>query len=224
MSRILVVEDEKGLSGAIKEWLEEECYVVTLAHTGQEAIARLSNQAYELVVLDLMLPQVSGLEVCKKYRSAGGIAPILMLTAKSTLAAKEEGLDSGADDYLTKPFDMRELSARIRALLRRPQTMPVSVLEAGQIRMDRNSRTVTKNGQTVRLLPKEFVLLEVLLRHHGQVLSADDLIDHVWSADSQITSETVRSHVKALRKKIDSPLKPSLIKTVHGVGYKLESQ
>lgn len=223
MSRILVVEDEDGLSGAIQEWLEDECYVVTVARDGAAALRHLSRKCFELVLLDLMLPELSGIEVCKQFRAAGGLTPILMLTAKSTLSAKEEGLDSGADDYLTKPFDMRELSARVRALLRRPQTQPLVVLEVGCIKLDRNSRAVTKADEPVRLLPKEFVLLEVLMRHSGQVLSADELIDHVWSADSQITQDTVRSHVKSLRKKIDSPPQPSVIKTVHGVGYKIEA-
>lgn len=218
MSRILIVEDEEGLSGAIKEWLEDECYVVTVEYDGNLALNLMRASSFELIVLDIMLPGISGIEICKRYRHSGGITPILMLTAKTTMSAKEEGLDSGADDYLTKPFDMRELSARIRALLRRPQTTPTSVLEAGELKLDRNSRVVTRNGQTVKLLPKEFILLEVLMRHKGQLLSTDELIDHVWSSSSQITSDTVRSHVKSLRKKIDS----AQIKTVHGMGYKIE--
>ena len=223
MSRILVVEDEEGLSGAIKEWLEDDYYVVSVAGDGQEALDKLLTEPFELVLLDLMLPGLDGIEVCKRYRESGGATPILMLTAKSTLAAKEAGLDSGADDYLTKPFNMRELSARVRALLRRPQTQPRVTFELADLRLDRNSRTVTKAGELVRLLPKEFLLLEVMLEREGQVLSTDELIDHVWGANSDIAPDTVRSHLKALRKKIDSQNRPSLIKTVHGMGYKIEN-
>jgi DNA-binding response OmpR family regulator len=223
MSRILVVEDEEGLSGAIREWLEDDYYVVTLANDGSVALDRLLTESYELVLLDLMLPGLNGIDVCKRFREAGGATPILMLTAKSTLSAKEAGLDSGADDYLTKPFDMRELSARVRALLRRPQTQPRIVLEVNDLKLDRNSRTVTKSGQIVRLQPKEFLLLEVMLERYGEVLSTDELIDHVWGADSDIAPETVRSHLKTLRKKIDDPPEPSVIRTVHGMGYKIEA-
>ncbi len=223
MSRILIVEDEEGLSGAIREWLEDDYYVVSVATDGSSALSRLLNEKFELVLLDLMLPCLSGIDVCKKYREAGGLAQILMLTAKSTLAAKEAGLDSGADDYLTKPFDMRELSARVRALLRRPQTQPRIVLQAGDIKLDRNSRSVTKAGRPLKLLPKEFLLLEVLLEYYAQVLSTDELIDHVWGVDAEIAPDTVRSHLKTLRKKIDDPSRSSLIKTVHGMGYKIEA-
>jgi DNA-binding response OmpR family regulator len=223
MSRILVVEDEAGLSGAIQEWLQDECYVVTVESDGQEALKKLKSGTYELALLDWMLPNLSGLEICQSFRAAGGSTPILMLTAKSTLSAKEEGLDSGADDYLTKPFSMRELSARVRALLRRPKTRPEMVIEAGGIRLDRKSLRVTKADLPIKLLPKEFILLEVLMRHCGVVLSTENLIDHVWGSHSEITPDTVRSHVKSLRKKIDAPKSSSIIKTVHGMGYMIEA-
>ena len=222
MSRILLVEDEEGLSGAIREWLEDEYYVVDVASDGLLGLDRLFKKKYELILLDWMLPGISGIELCKKYRGSGGKVPILILTAKTTLAAKEEGLDSGADDYLTKPFNMRELSARVRALLRRPQTQPQLILNAGYISLDLNARAVRKDGQSLKLLPKEFILLEVLMKHKGQVLSSDDLIDHVWGTDSNVVQETLRSHVKALRKKIDKPEQPSIVTTIHGMGYKIE--
>lgn len=222
MSRILLVEDEEGLSGAIREWLEDEYYVVDVVTDGITGLERLSQKNYELILLDWMLPGLSGIELCKKYRSSGGRVPILILTAKTTLASKEEGLDSGADDYLTKPFNLRELSARVRALLRRPQTQPQLVITSGHISLDLNARAVSKDGQALKLLPKEFILLEVLMRHKGQVLSSDDLIDRVWGTNSDVVQETLRSHVKALRKKIDKTDRPSIITTIHGMGYKIE--
>jgi DNA-binding response OmpR family regulator len=223
MSRILIIEDEDGLSGAIQEWLEDEQYVVSVVNNGLSAVTNLQSESYEAIVLDLMLPGMSGIEVCKAYRTSGGTTPILMLTAKNTIASKEEGLDSGADDYLTKPFDLRELSARLRALLRRPRTQPLLILEAGNLKLDTTSRTVTKAGKPLRLLPKEFMLLEVLMRHYGQVLSTEDLINHLWSPASEIAPDTVRSHLKSLRKKIDDTSESSLIKTVHGMGYMIEA-
>lgn len=224
MSRILIVEDEEGLSGAIKEWLEEEFYVVKVVADGLEAVELLKSSVFELIILDLMLPGLSGIEVCKQFRSLGGKTPILMLTAKSTMLAKEEGLDSGADDYLTKPCNLRELSARVRALLRRPLSSPIIILEAGDVKLDTNSRTVSKGGAPLKLLPKEFILLEVLLKHKGQTMSTESLIEHVWGTHSAITPETVRSHVKALRKKVDGKSSEvSVINTVHGMGYRIEA-
>lgn len=222
MSRILIVEDEVGISGALKDWLEDEFYVVTVMSDGQHAMAEIQAHSYDLIILDWMLPGMNGLEICKSYRAGGGKCPVLMLTAKTTMSAKEEGLDSGADDYLTKPFNMREVSARVRALLRRPKSSPQSVLENGSIRLDLNSRTVFKSAEPLRLLPKEFILLEVFLRNKGTVLSTDSIIDQAWGSYSQITHETVRSQLKSLRKKIDMPDEPSMITTVHSVGYRME--
>jgi len=224
MPRILVIEDEEGLSGAIKEWLEADLYVVKVVQDGCEALSTMLAHNFEVIILDVMLPGMSGIEVCKEYRKAGGRVPILILTAKSTMAAKEEGLDCGADDYLTKPCDLRELSARVRALLRRPLTGPVVELKAGPIKLDTNARTASKDGKSLKLFPKEFILLEVLMRHKGQVLSSETIVSHVWGMESEITPETVRSHVKSLRKKIDSVSYPSIITTVHGMGYTIENQ
>lgn len=224
MSRILLVEDEEGLSGAIKEWLEADLYVVKIVADGAIALSVMLAYPFEAIILDVMLPSLSGIEVCKAYRNAGGKVPILILTARSTMAAKEEGLDCGADDYMTKPCDLRELSARIRALLRRPLTNPVLMLESGDIKLDTNARIATKAGQPLKLLPKEFILLEVLMRHKGQILNSENLVSHVWGMESEIAPETVRSHIKALRKKIDTAAQPSMITTVHGMGYKIEAE
>lgn len=224
MPKILIVEDEEDLAGAIKDWLTDEYHTAQIVGDGAQALSRLESEHYDLVVLDLMLPEIDGMEVCRRYRSAGGNTPILMLTAKSTLAAKEAGLDAGADDYLTKPFELRELSARVRALLRRQPVPIVSEFKVGDLCLERNSCRVTKAGQELHLLPKEFALLELLMRHTGHVLSVDDLINRVWGAESNVVPETVRSYIKMLRKKIDNPGENSIIRTVHGVGYRLEAR
>jgi len=222
MAKILLVEDEPGLSGAIKEWLTDECHLVELAETGKQALERLGSTQYDIILLDWMLPELSGIEVCRSYRSQGGAAPVIMLTAKKSLLSKEVGLDSGADDYLTKPFHLRELSARIRALTRRPTAAPINVLTAGNITLERATRTVTKKEEPIHLLPKEFVLLEILMRNQGKILTVETLLDQVWGTDSDVVADTLRSNIKTLRRKIDIVGEPSLIVTVHGIGYKIE--
>jgi two-component system, OmpR family, response regulator len=182
----------------------------------------LFNQ-YDVIVLDWDLPGATGVEICTSFRAKGGNTPIIMLTGKSTLRDKEEGLDSGADDYLTKPFHIKELSARIRALLRRPLSVTGNTLKVGDITLCPISYKVTKAEQEVQLLPREFALLEFLMRHPGQVFGAEALLDRVWNSDSEASPDALRTCMKRLRKKIESPEGDSIIKTVHGVGYKLES-
>jgi DNA-binding response OmpR family regulator len=222
MPKILLVEDEKELADVIRDWLSEDFHLVETATDGHEALRRLSDSTYDLIILDLMLPVISGMDVCRQYRSNGGSTPILMLTAKHSLNAKEAGLDAGADDYLTKPFELRELSARARALLRRYKSSPISVLAAGDLSLDRNSCRVTKNGEEVHFLPKEYALLELLMRNQGTVLSVDVLLDNVWGKQSEVVPDTVRSYIKTLRKKVDTEGKPSIIRTVHGIGYVID--
>ncbi|HEY9773174.1 MAG TPA: response regulator transcription factor [Planktothrix sp.] len=222
MAKILVVEDEKELSDVIVEWLTEELHVVDTACDGNEAMSKLSSCNYDLIVLDLMLPHLTGFEVCRRYRAQNGVAPIIMLTAKKSLSSKEAGLDSGADDYLTKPFKLRELSARIRALLRRPPTVLPSMLTAGDIELDSTTRRVKKAGAEVRLLAKEFALLELLMRNAGQVMSVDHIIDSAWRDDRDVSPDTIRSYIRSLRKKLDCDSESSIIQNVHGVGYKIE--
>jgi len=223
MAKILLVEDEPDFLMLISEWLKNEKHLVEAVENGEDALDRLRFYKYDCVILDWMLPALSGIEVCKMYRSTGGTTPILLLTAKKHVDEKEQGLDAGADDYLTKPFEMKELSARIRALLRRPQAFSGSILHVGNLMLEPNSFRVTRNGEDVALLPKEFALLEFLMRHPNQVFSAEALLDRVWSSDSEASPETIRTYIKRLRKKIDVDGQPSVLSTVHGVGYKLDS-
>ncbi len=222
MPKILVVEDEPDFSMLIGEWLKNEHHVVEVVETGEDALDRLKFYKYDIVILDWMLPGISGLDVCKKYRELGGTTPILLLTAKKHVDEKEAGLDAGADDYLTKPFEMKELSARIRALMRRPVALTGSVLQVGELSLEPTTFKVSRSGKEINLLPKEFALLEFLMRHPNQVFSAEALLDRVWSSDSESSPETIRTYIKRLRKKIDQQGQPSMLSTVHGVGYKLD--
>lgn len=221
MAKIVVVEDDKDLVALIKGILSIERHTVESVHNGHEAITVLQMYPYDLVILDWMLPGKTGTEICQEYRAKGGTAPILMLTSKATIEDKEAGLDSGADDYLTKPFHPKELSARVRALLRRPQTVVNRTLKAGDVEVDSNQVKVTKAGKEIHLLPKEFALLELFMKYPTQVFSAEALLDRVWASDSSASLDTVRTYIKTLRKKVDSNGRPSLIRTVHGVGYSL---
>lgn len=223
MAKILVVDDEPDFAILIGEWLRAEHHVVEVVETGEDAIDRLRFYKYDVVILDWVLPRMSGLDVCRAFRGAGGTTPVLMLTAKKHVDEKEAGLDAGADDYLTKPFEMKELSARIRALLRRPQAFSGSVLHVGDLMLEPTTYKVSRNGQDINLLPKEFALLEFLMRHPNQVFSAEALLDRVWSSDSEASPETIRTYIKRLRRKIDVNGQASILATVHGVGYKLEA-
>ncbi len=224
MAKIVVVEDDKDLVNLIKGILSVERHTIDSVHDGHEALAIIQMHPYDLVILDWMLPGRTGTEICKDYRARGGAAPILMLTAKSTIDDRAEGLDSGADDYLTKPFHPKELSARVRALLRRPQAVMAKTLKAADIELDPGQIKVFKAGKDIHLLPKEFALLELFLRYPTQVFSAEALLDRVWNTDSSASLDTVRTYIKTLRKKVDTNPKDSLIRTVHGVGYSLSSK
>jgi DNA-binding response OmpR family regulator len=222
MSKILIVEDEEDLAAQVRDWLVREHHTVKHVANGSDAVDQLAVSKYDVIILDWLLPGMDGIQVCKKYRSMGGKTPILMLTAKSTIEDKETGLDSGADDYLSKPFHLKELSARIRALIRRTSSQSTNVLEAGDVLLDPVGRTVTKSGDPIHLERKEFNLLEFLMRNANKTFSAEALLDRVWESGSLASPDAIRTYIKSLRKKIDSPGKPSMITTVHGVGYKLE--
>lgn len=222
MAKILIVEDDLDVAGMIEDWLvHQEKHVVEKVATGSDAADRLKFYHYDLIVLDWELPDLSGIEILKRYRSADGMVPILMLTGKSAIDEKELGLDSGADDYLTKPFEGKELSARIRALLRRSSGRATNTLKAQDVLLDPVSRAVTKAGQPIELLPKEFALLEFFLRHPDEVFSLEALLDRVWKSESDSSPDTVRTTIQRLRKKIDREGEPSLIGTIHRVGYHL---
>jgi DNA-binding response OmpR family regulator len=223
MSKIIVIEDDTDLSTMICDRLTFEHHSVECIHDGLEGLERLKSFKYDAIVLDWQLPNLSGVEICKSFRQYGGNTPVIMLTGKDSIADKEFGLDSGADDYLTKPFHIKELSARIRALLRRANQMTDNVLKIDDLILDPSTYEVTKNNQKIQLLPKEFALLEFLMRHPNQVFSAEALLDRVWDSGTDTSEEAIRTCLKRLRKKIDDESKNSKIKTVHGVGYKLEA-
>ncbi|MBR8744716.1 response regulator transcription factor [Nocardiopsis sp. MG754419] len=225
MTRVLVVEDEESYSDALSYMLRKEGFEVAVAPTGTVALETFDRTGADLVLLDLMLPGLSGTEVCRTLRQKSNV-PVIMLTAKDSEIDKVVGLELGADDYVTKPFSSRELVARIRAVLRRRGEVeqPTSViLEAGPVRMDVERHVVTVRGDNVQLPLKEFELLEVLLLNAGRVLTRMQLIDRVWGADYVGDTKTLDVHVKRLRAKIEEdPSSPRYIVTVRGLGYKFE--
>jgi DNA-binding response OmpR family regulator len=223
MAKILVVEDDKDLAATIQKWLEVEHHLAEVVHDGQQALDYLKASDYDLVVLDLSLPSVDGITICKTFRDMGGEAPVLMLTGRTEVAEKEKGLDIGADDYVTKPFSLREFTARVRAILRRPRTVISKALKHQNIILDTELHIVTKDGRAVHLLPHDFSLLEHFMRHPGQVFTAEALIKRVWSTDSEATSDSVRSAIKRIRQKLDDAgdEEVSIIETNRRVGYRL---
>ncbi|HEY9786986.1 MAG TPA: response regulator transcription factor [Candidatus Obscuribacterales bacterium] len=224
MAKILLVEDDVDVSEQVEKWLTHEQHAVEVVRDGQEASDRLKFYKYDVVVLDWALPKLSGVEVLKDFRARGGSTPVLMLTGKGAVDEKEEGLDSGADDYLTKPFHFKELSARIRALLRRPQATKTNQLKIRDIELDRASRRVTRNGIDIQLLPKEFALLEFLMRHTNEVFSPEALLDRVWHSESDSSVDTIYTTMRTLRKKISPDDASSIIRTIHGAGYMIEDR
>ena len=224
--RILVVEDEHKIATSVKRGLEQEKYAVDVAYTGTDGYDLASVEPYDLIILDLMLPGMDGLTICKKLRGQGNHTPILILTAKGLTETKVEGLDLGADDYLTKPFSFEELLARIRALLRRPRQSLQSVLQVGDLVMNPVDYRVTRNNVPIVLSAKEFALLDYLMRNAGKILNKDTIIAHVWDYDADILPNTVEVYIKNLRSKLDEPFKnkPPLIHTMRGFGYMLGEQ
>ncbi|MFN3395187.1 MAG: response regulator [Thermodesulfovibrionales bacterium] len=220
--RLLLVEDERNVAAFIKKGLEEEFYSVDIAEDGSEGLLMALSNDYDLIILDIMLPGMNGVEVCKKIREKDRRVPILMLTAVDSVESKVQGLESGADDYLTKPFAFSELLARIKALLRRvPDT--INELTIDDLRMELLSRRVYRGDREITLTPKEFSLLEYLLRNKGRVLSRTQIIENVWGYNFDPGSNVVDVHIKFLREKIDSASERKLIHTIRGAGYILKA-
>ena len=213
--RILLVEDDDLLAAGIRDTLERALYAVEWVPDGAQALAALKSNTFDLVVLDLGLPKVDGVEVLRKVRGEGGTVPVIVLSARDTASDRVLGLDAGADDYLIKPFDVDELLARVRAQLRRQRGAAVNVIEHGPLRLDPAALTVTYEGQPVALQRREFMLLQKLLQSAGQVLSRAQLEDSLYGWDSGVESNSVDVHIHKLRRK----LYPEVIRTVRGVGY-----
>lgn len=221
--RILLVEDEKKLAQSLKKALETESYAVDICFDGEAGYQQAATEEYDLIILDLGLPNMDGLTVAKKLRQEKITTQILMLTARDTTEAKITGLDSGADDYLVKPFKFAELLARIRALLRRGKQEPSLIYQSDNLTLDPQSHIVKRANQEIRLSSKEYSLLEFLLRHKGQILSKQQIIDHVWDIDTDPFSNIVDVYIGYLRRKIDKafPKEAALIDTIKGLGYRL---
>ena len=221
--RVLVVEDTERMAELLRRGLTEEGYAVDVVATGEDAVWMSSENPYDAVVLDLMLPDVDGFEVCRLMRASGQAAPVLMLTARDALEDRIAGLDAGADDYLTKPFSFAELLARLRALRRRGDQLKASVLAVGDLTLDSATHEAQRQGKPVALTPKEFALLEEFMRHPGEVLTRTHLIEHVWDFAYEGDSNVLEVYVRYLREKLDRPFGRHSIETVRGVGYRLRS-
>lgn len=218
--RVLIVEDKVKLAALLRRALRGEGLAVDVAIRGEDALWMAPAIHYDVVVLDIMLPGIDGVETCRRLRAADMWSPILMLTARDGLNDRVRGLDSGADDYMLKPFHLAELTARLRALSRREPTRRPSVLDVGDLRLDPATRTVWREGTEIELPPKSFALLEMLMRHPGQVLSRFQLLEAVWDDGYENRSNVVDQHVRALRERVDRPFGAHTIETVRGAGYR----
>jgi DNA-binding response OmpR family regulator len=221
--KILIVEDEKKIARFLELELDHEGYLVDSVHDGRAGLARVQEQEYDLVLLDIMLPGLNGIEVCRRIRQFSSL-PIIMLTAKDDVADMVTGLNIGADDYITKPFAIEEILARIRAILRRTQESwgTANKLQVGDLVMDLSAYQVTRGGQTIQLTKREFDLLEYLLRNSGIVLGRDKILDAVWGYEYEVDSNILDVYIRYLRSKIDEPFDKKLLHTVRGFGYTLK--
>ncbi|QBD75882.1 response regulator transcription factor [Ktedonosporobacter rubrisoli] len=219
--RILVIEDNHRLSSSLASNLEHEGYSVDAAYDGQEGQDLAELTSYDLIILDILLPKKDGLEVCRELRRRRIHTPILLLTARDGIEDRVKGLDCGADDYLVKPFAMRELLARLRALLRRHQPYKNGKLEIGDLIVDPATHIVEREGQPIELTPREFALLEYLMYHPNQVVTRDMIEQHIWNYDFECESNVIDVYVRRLRRKIDAPFATKLLTTIRGIGYRL---
>lgn len=222
--RILVVEDEHKIANSIQKGLEQEAYAVDVAFTGSEGYDLASSEDYDLLIFDILLPGMNGVDICRQLRQNQIHTPILMLTAKGQISDKVEGLDAGADDYLTKPFAFEELLARVRALIRRPKDTLGVVLKVGDLSLNTLSFEVKRANKPIKLSQKEYSLLEYLMRHPNQVITKDQIINHVWNYEADILPNTVEVYIGYLRGKVDKGFETDLIKTVRGFGYKISTE
>lgn len=222
--RVLLIEDDVTIARLLKEGLEDESYAVDVVNDGSEGYRTAAADDYDVIILDIMLPGMNGYEVCRALRNDGNKTPILMLTARDAERDIVEGLDTGADDYLAKPFSFDVLLAHIRALLRRPNEKLEEILQVGDLKLDPSSKKVTRASQEISLTAKEYGVLEYLMRNKGKVLSKEQIISHVWDFDADVLPNNVELFIMFLRRKIDKPFKSKLIHTVSGFGYKLEEK
>ena len=220
--RILLVEDDKKIAGFIAKGLKEENYAVDIFHNGEDGAYWAINNEYDAIILDIMIPIKDGFEVCKEVRNSNILTPIIMLTAKDTTEDKVRGLNAGADDYLSKPFDFKELLARIQALLRRNNQYKTQILKVADLELDIDSRRVFRAGTEIILTGREFALLEYLMRNKNKILTETQIIEHVWDMNSELFTNVVNVYIHHLRKKIDSDFDKKLIYTVRSRGFMLK--
>lgn len=219
--RILVVEDEHKIANSIKAGLEQEQFIVDVAYDGTQGYDLASSEEFDIIILDRLLPGMEGVALAKKLREQNIHTPILMLTAKGQISERVEGLNSGADDYLLKPFAFEELLARTRALVRRPKQSVDESLKVGNLNLNTKTFEVTRENKNISLSSKEFSLLEYLMRHPNLILSKDQIINHVWSYEADVLPNTVEVYIGYLRNKVDKPFKTPLLQTIRGFGYKI---
>ncbi len=223
--KILVIEDEEKIARALQRGLEQERFSVEIVFDGAAGLAAAEADGYDVIILDRMLPEMDGMEVCRRLREAGDTTPILMLTAKDQVRDRVAGLNAGADDYLVKPFAFEELLARLHALLRRPTQATDVILKVADLELNPTAFTAKRDGRTIKLSAKEFALLEYLMRNEGQVLSKEKIIDHVWEYDADVLPNNVEVFIGYLRRKIDKPFSgPNLIRTARGFGYSVGTE
>lgn len=222
--KVLVVDDEHRIARSIKQGLEQDGYAVDVAYDGEDGYNSARADEYDLIILDVMMPEMNGYEVVKKLRADGDHTPVLMLTAKDQSRDVVNGLDAGADDYLAKPFSFDVLTARVRALLRRPQTVLYTVLTVQDLELDTANHTVRRAGKDIRLSAKEFAILEYLLRNKNRIVSKNNIMTHVWDFDADILPNNVEVFINYLRAKVDKPFKEPLIQAVRGFGYVVKDE
>lgn len=218
--RILLIEDDAAIAEQAEHWFTSQNYLIDVCMTGKEGLHKHATENPDVVIVDLGLPDFDGVDIVKEIRSRGSTVPVLVLTGKSDIQDKERALDAGGDDYVTKPFLLRELAARVRALLRRPQVVRPNVLKIGDVELDTAARTARRGGEPIALQPREFAILELLMNNPNRPLSGETIMDRLWHSDSEASVDTVKVHVMKLRSKLDVAGKPQLIETVRKSGYR----